>query len=108
MFTAEDGRPQHDKAVAERFQRLLVKAKVLRFRLYDLRHTYATHSLAGGAPITYVAAQLGHTKPTTTLAHYAHWLPTAERAWAEKLQRMPTGFHNAIPAGVKTTSEVSA
>src|SRR3989475_13079278 len=30
-----------------------------RFRLYDLRHTFATHLLGQGAPITYVAAQLG-------------------------------------------------
>ncbi len=28
------------------------------------------------APLTYVAAQLGHAKPTTTLAWYAHWIPS--------------------------------
>lgn len=27
------------------------------------------------APITYVAAQLGHTKPTTTLEYHAHDIP---------------------------------
>ena len=26
--------------------------------------------------LAYVAAQLGHAKPTTTLARYAHWIPT--------------------------------
>ena len=40
-------------------------------------YTFATHLLAGGAPITYVAAQLGHRKPTTTLLFYAHWIPGA-------------------------------
>jgi hypothetical protein len=34
----------------------------------------------------YVAAQLGHAKPTTPLAHYAHWLPagtsSGATAWA--------------------------
>ena len=30
------------------------------FRVYDLRHTFASLLLARNAPITYVAAQLGH------------------------------------------------
>ena len=45
--------------------------------LYDLRHTFATLLLADGAPLTYVAAQLGHAKATTTLQWYAHWPPGA-------------------------------
>jgi len=37
------------------------------FRVYDLRHTFASLLLAQGVPITYVSAQLGHSRPTTTL-----------------------------------------
>jgi hypothetical protein len=59
-----------------------------RFRLYDLRHSYATHLLAEGAPLPYVSAQLGHAKPTTTLAHYAWWLPRGDKAWADRLAAM--------------------
>jgi hypothetical protein len=32
-----------------------------------------------------VAAQLGHAKPTTTLAHYAHWLPRGDKTWIDHL-----------------------
>ncbi|HEX7409960.1 MAG TPA: tyrosine-type recombinase/integrase [Candidatus Binatia bacterium] len=45
---------------------------------YDLRHSFATQLLERGVPITYVSGQLGHAKPTTTLAWYAHWLPSVD------------------------------
>jgi hypothetical protein len=63
-------------------------------RLYDLRHTFATMLLAKGAPITYVSAQLGHAKPTTTLQHYAHWLPQDTAGFVDRLDTSssaPTG-----------------
>ena len=62
-----------------RCQRALKKAGVPRFRLYDLRHTYASLLLAEGAPLTYASAQLGHTNPVTTLRSYARWIPASGR-----------------------------
>jgi integrase len=85
IFPSEACTPLEAAAVYKRFRSLLSKAKLPRFRLYDLRHTFATHLLALGAPITYVAAQLGHAKPTTTLAHYAHWLPRGDKTWIDHL-----------------------
>jgi len=43
--------------------------------MYDTRHTYATLLLDRHAPIAYVAKQLGHAKPETTLRFYTDWLP---------------------------------
>src|SRR5262249_31752348 len=34
---------------------------------------------------TYAAAQLGHSKPTTTLQWYAHWLPSSRRSFVDAL-----------------------
>jgi integrase len=42
------------------------------------RHTYATLSLAAGAPIEWISKELGHASITTTLRYYARWLPAAD------------------------------
>jgi integrase len=77
------------------FHRICEKAQIGRFRPYALRHTFATILLAEGAPITYVASQLGHSKPTTTLRYYAKWLPDQGDRFIELLDS----------AGKKTVSE---
>lgn len=69
--------------MVSQYRRDLARAKLPVFRLYDLRHTYASLRIAEGAPITYVAQQLGHLSPAMTLKHYARWVPTEDRQWVE-------------------------
>jgi len=85
MFPTSTGTLIEVVAVGKRFRLVLRKGGRPAFRLYDLRHTYASQILAEGAPITYVAAQLRHARPTTTLAHYAHWIPRGDKGWVDKL-----------------------
>ena len=66
----------------------LVAAGLPRFRLYDLRHSYASHLIAERADIAYVANQLGHAKMTTTLLFYAHWFPKGDRRYIEQMERV--------------------
>jgi len=77
------------------------------FHLRCLRHTFATHLLAQGAPITYVAAQLGHAKPTTTLTYYAHWLPSGDKRYIDRLEafRIASGS-KVVAASDERESEV--
>lgn len=57
----------HDRAVKE--------SKVAAFRLYDLRHTWATRAVEAGIDLVTLAAMLGHSKINMVL-RYAH--PTQE------------------------------
>jgi hypothetical protein len=87
LFPNDAGRPQDKWVLGKAFRRTLKRAGLPAFRLYDLRHTYASLLLAAGAPITYVSAQLGHATPTTTLRYYAKWIPSQGRRWVEVLDR---------------------
>ena len=74
------------------------------FRLYDLRHTYASLLLAAGAPITYVSAQLGHSNPGTTLKYYARWIPSRGKRWVDLLDRAANATVSAVTAAAEAVS----
>lgn len=56
-------------------------------RLHDLRHTFATIQLDSGVDYREVSEWLGHASYTITLNTYAHWIPTDERASANRVRR---------------------
>jgi len=85
VFCTEAGTPLDESRVRKNFAKALKKAQLGGFRVYDLRHTFASLLLSQGAPITYVAAQLGHSKPTTTLQWYAHWIATGQDRFVDGL-----------------------
>jgi integrase len=87
LFPNDHGRVQNKWVAGKAFRRMLKKAKLPAFRLYDLRHAFASLLLAAGAPITYVSAQLGHATPATTLRFYAKWIPSKGRRWVEVLDQ---------------------
>jgi integrase len=85
LFSNREGKPLEERKIGRAFHRALKQAKIPMFRVYDLRHTYASILLAAGVPLTYVSTQLGHAKPTTTLQHYAKWIPGGERRFVDLL-----------------------
>lgn len=89
LFPSENGTALDHNNTARTFRRRLKDAKLPGFRLYDLRHTYASQLLAKGVPITYVSSQLGHANSTTTLSHYARWIPSEDRGYAALLDQEP-------------------
>ncbi len=108
VFCSTAGTPLDHAHLVKVFKRVLKNASLpLNHRVYDLRHTYATLLLAGGVPITYVAAQLGHAKPTTTLAHYAHWINSGGERLVDVLDEAG-GNGEAVASGSKTVANVVA
>jgi integrase len=81
----EEGGPLDPRNVTRAFQHQLAVAGLPRMRFHDLRHAYATLSLAAGVPLRVVQEALGHTSIAVTAAVYAHVLPELQREAGERL-----------------------
>ena len=91
VFTTRTGTPHHAPHIGQRVLKpALEKAGLQPLRWHDLRHTFASLLIAGGANITFVSRQLGHTSSQITLGVYAHLLDRDEQArrTREMLQEM--------------------
>ena len=78
--------------------RVITKAADLRgVRLHDLRHSFASLLVSGGASLPLVGSLLGHTRPDTT-ARYAHLYDDTQRVAVERVAAAVIG--NAETADV--------
>jgi integrase len=68
-----------------KFYPLITAAKLRKFRIHDLRHTYASLMLQNGESVTYVKEQMGHHSIQITVDTYGHLIPGANRAAADRL-----------------------
>jgi integrase len=66
------------------WMRLRAKAGLEGVRLHDLRHSFASVAVAGGASLPIIGALLGHSQPQTT-ARYAHLSADPLRAASEAI-----------------------
>jgi len=91
------------------FKQVLSAAKLPGFVPYDLRHTFASLLLSSNVPLLYVSKQLGHAKPTTTLDHYAKWLPSGEQRFVNvldtQLEKVGTNSWHQVDITVEKEAE---
>jgi integrase len=83
VFCNPDGRGLDYRDVGEAFRMAVQCAGITglgRLSLHSLRHGFASLLIASGLNVVFVSRQLGHAKPTTTLAVYAHLFDQAEHA----------------------------
>ncbi len=71
----------HWRNVSRRaLQPALKKAGIAPIRWHDLRHTFASLLIAGGANVVFISRQLGHGSSDITLRCYSHLFDRAEQA----------------------------
>jgi integrase len=70
------------------FKRVLKRAGLPKMRLYDLRHTHASHLLLAGTNPKVVAERLGHADVSLTLNTYSHVLERVEEGAADTVEAL--------------------
>ena len=75
VFPGPRGGPIDDHSFAQRVWKKVVTSLGIPYRVfYACRHTFISHGIDQGIPITDLAKLVGHTNPTTISRHYAHSL----------------------------------
>ena len=75
LFATPAGQPYSRDALGKAFRRAALAAGLPGYLTpHCLRHTFASTLLAAGAPVQYVAAQLGHASIEVTVRTYGSWL----------------------------------
>lgn len=91
VFPSPDGTPWPPDTFSVQFGKLARTAGCEGFRLHDLRHAFATLTLADGVSIREVSDLLGHSSKALTLSTYAHAIPGVGRKAVNDLARSLLG-----------------
>ena len=84
VFPNLAGNPiSHANWLQRMFYPALRRAGLRKIRFHDLRHTFASLLVSGGADVIRVSRMLGHASPAITLQVYSHKLPGQNRLGAD-------------------------
>jgi integrase len=88
LLFERDGLPWNPNTFGLTFARIARDAKLPKVRLHDLRHSFASLLLAGGADLKTVSQALGHSTISVTADTYAHVSPSMLKDAANLLDRV--------------------
>ncbi len=89
--------PMNPQCAYQRLKTLLKKAELPSIRFHDLRHTFATHVIAGGVDAKTLSGILGHANASFTLDNYTHVTTDMQKSAA----RIVGNFMDEIIGGVE-------
>lgn len=89
VFATSVGTPFTRVPLTEEFKATLKRAGLsTTIRLYDLRHTFVTLSLAAGVDVKTVSYEAGHSTTSFTLDHYGHVLKVMKEGSVDKREAL--------------------
>jgi len=75
VYAREDGQLMQPRSLTHAWDQFRARTTLPRIRFHDLRHSHATHLLAGNVHPKIASERLGHSKVGITLDLYSHVLP---------------------------------
>jgi integrase len=100
VFTWLAGSPIHPLRFSRWFEQHACRAGVPKIRLHDLRHSYASATLAAGVPAKVISERLGHATIAVTMDIYSHVLPGLDREAADAVALLILGAGGVSEASV--------
>ncbi|MCL6559109.1 MAG: site-specific integrase, partial [Firmicutes bacterium] len=91
VFVRWDGRPLSPEWPSDWFSEFLEKHGLPHIPFHGLRHTAATLLINQGLPAKSISGRLGHSNIHTTMDIYGHWLKSADKEAAERLEQLYIG-----------------
>jgi integrase len=95
VFPSEVGRPLEHGRIELRWHQGIEVAGIPRYRIHDLRHSVATHLLAGGMQPLEAAATLGHSNAALVLQTYRHVILSSRQRAASITQDILAGTNRS-------------
>ena len=93
VYAREDGQPMQPRSLTHAWDQFRARTMLPRIRFHDLRHSHATHLLAGNVHPKIASERLGHSKVGITLDLYSHVLPGMQ---ADAVARVDLAAREAI------------
>jgi integrase len=90
------GDAQHVVNIKRAWRSICKAAKISGLRIHDLRHSFASQLVSGGASLPLIGALLGHSNPATT-HRYAHLFDDPQRMAVERLGVLISGVGKPVP-----------
>ncbi|OPX90294.1 MAG: putative prophage phiRv2 integrase [Pelotomaculum sp. PtaB.Bin104] len=87
LFTTWDGRPMHPDTPTRWFSKFIKKHGLPHLPFHGIRHTAATMLINQGLPAKSISGRLGHADIGTTMNIYGHYLKSADREAADRLEK---------------------
>lgn len=91
LFCTENGTAFHPDNLTRHFQSVLRRTKIPIVRFHDLRHTYASLSIAAGIDIHTLSRLMGHSSITVTANRYGHLYDESKQQAADLLDQFLKG-----------------